>query len=130
MKPKKLSPFDHIKSINQKVYMEDLSGFVPFITMMNYSAGSLHYCFLANALNKIGMHRLPKRMIYDFFFYAVPKNSKWLKYPKKQHDEKDVKYLQEWFECDEKSARTSLEIIDKDELKEIREFFESRGFIK
>lgn len=130
MKETKLSPFDYIKSINQKNYMDDLSGFSPFLTAMNYSAGGEAYCFIANALNKIGMHKMSKRSIYDFYFYAIPQNKKWFKYPKKEKELKEIKHLQDWFGIDEKSAKTALELINEEELKTIIEFYENKGFIK
>lgn len=130
MKSKPLTPWDYIKSINQKTYIEDLSGFSPYLTSVNYSAGDKMFCYIANSLNKIGQHRLPKLAIYDFYYYTIPKNRKWFKYPKKDKDPKEVRYIQEYFGCDERSAKTSLDIIDKDELKEIKDFFENRGFIK
>lgn len=129
-KKSKLTPWDYIKSIRSKNYMEDLSGFSPFLTAMNYSAGDRLFCCLANELNRIGHHKLSKRAVYDFYYHTVPKNHRFIKYPKSAKDPKEVRYIQEWFGCDEKSAKTALEIIDKKELKEIKEFFENRGFVK
>ncbi len=126
----KLTPWDYLKSFRTKNYIEDLSGFSPFLTAMNYSAGNSQFCFIANALNKLGQHKLPKRAFYDFYYYSVPKNHRFIKYPKSAKDPKEIKHIQEWFGCDEKSAKTALEVIDKKELKEIKDFFENRGFIK
>ncbi len=127
---KKRKPWDYTNSINSKNYLEDLSGFNPFYTAMNYSAGNRVQCYVANTLNKLGQHKIPKRAIYDFYYYSIPQNKKWLKYPKKLSELKEIKYLQSWFGCDEKAAKTALELIDKDELQKIKDNFEKRGFIK
>lgn len=121
-----MNPFDYIKSINSKNYLEDLSGFNLWITFKVYSVDP-SYVFAVNAINLKGIHKLPKRAVYDFFFYTIPKNRKWLKYPKSTKELKQVSYIMEWFGCNEMIAKDYYELLEKEELKEICNYFEKRG---
>ena len=121
-----ISPFDFIKSINSKTYKEDIAGFSPYLTNKVYSVHE-HWVHLANAINLLGNSRLSPRAIYDFYFCVIPKNRRWLAYPKTIKDPKTVGYLMEWFGVNEQQARDYLDLIEKDELKEIITYFEKRG---
>ena len=121
-----MNPFDYIKSINSKNYIEDISGFSYWLTFKVYSVDP-GYVFLVNALNKRGIHKLSKRAVYDFLFYTIPKNRKFLKYPKSLKQVNNVKYLMEYYGVNENIANDYYELIEPEEMKEIKEYFIKRG---
>lgn len=125
----KLTPFDYIRSINSKNYMEDISAFSPWLTNKIYSVHK-NWVFLANSIQLLGSNKLPLRAIYDFYFYTIPKNERFLKYPKNVKDPKVIKYIQAWFGCNEQVAKEYHELIDKKELKQIVDYNEKRGVKK
>ncbi len=120
------SPFDFIKSLNQKDYQEDLKGFVPYITGMVYSMHP-EWIKIAEDINLIGSHRLPIRVIYDYYYYGIPKNTKFLGYPKGVKATKNIKYLMEHFKINQEVAQEYLELIDKKDMKAIADIFEKQG---
>lgn len=125
----KLSPFDYIKSINSKNYIDDISGFNAWITNKVYSVHQ-NWVFLANSIQLLGSNKLPPRAIYDFYFYSIPKNTRFLKYPKGTKDPDVIRYLMSWFRCNEQVAKEYHDLIDKKELKQIINFNEKRGVKK
>ena len=125
----KPNPFDYIKSINSKNYMEDISGFNAYITAKVYSVDK-NYVFLANSIQLLGSNKLPPRVIYDFYYYSIPKNKRFLRWPKTEKDPKEIEYIMTWFGCNEQVAKDYHELIDKKELKEIINYNEKRGVNK
>lgn len=120
-------PFDYSKSIVQtKEYMEDCSGFVPFLMAKLFSSHP-DYVHIANMVNKTGSHLLSKRAVYDLYFYTIPQSKRWLKYPKKEAEFQRTKYIMEYFGVDESEARTYLEILPKEVVKEIVDIFQRRS---
>ncbi len=120
------TPWDMIKSINEKNYKEDIKAFSPHLTAMSYSTDA-EYCFLANNF-KLGTHILPNRLFYDFYYHTIKKNRKYRAFPKSAKQAKELQYMQEYFNVDEHSAKTYLEVISEEELKKVKRYFENRGF--
>ena len=125
----KKNPFLYSKSILQKNYIDDPSGFVPFLMVKLFSA-SMNHVLLANAANHLGCGHVAKGALYDFYYYAVPQSSKWLKYPKKEAEIKKVKYLMEYYSVSERTAKDYLQILPNEDVKEITNYFEKRGETK
>jgi len=120
-------PFDYIKSIlNTKEYINDISGFIPFITNKLFS-GDRDFVHIANIANGIGISRLPKIAIYDLYFYTIPKTKKWIKYPKNISEIKNTKYIMNYFGVREEVAKDYMKLLSKEEIKEIVNIFEKKG---
>jgi hypothetical protein len=123
----KLTPFSYSKSIlNKKVYLEDMSEFSVFLMGKLFSVDQ-NFVSLANFLNRIGVHQLSKRAMYDFYFYTIPETRRFLKYPKKEVDLKTTKYLMEYYSIGEKEAKDYLELLPKEDVKRIVNLYEKRG---
>lgn len=123
------NPFEYSKSIlNSKQYMDDVSGFVPFLMNKLFSAHP-EMIVLANIANGMGASKLSKRAIYDFYFYTVPQTKRWLKYPKNPAEIQTTKYIMDYFGIREEVAKDYLILLSKEEIKEIIDYFEKRGVI-
>ena len=123
-------PFEYSKSIlNSKEYMEDVSGFAPFLMGKLFSAHE-DYVFIAGILNKNGANQLSKRAMYDLYFYTIPQSKRWLKYPKKESELQNTKYIMEYYTVDEREARAYLEILSKSEIKEIVDTIQRRDTVE
>lgn len=112
-------PFESIKSINSKKYQEDISKFNPFLTNKLF-ANDETFVQLASILNGKGFSKLPKRAIYDCYFYAIPKNRKFIKYPKGTKTDEDVKLISSHFQVNEIIAKRYLTLLPDSAIKEIR----------
>jgi len=123
---KKRTPFDYIKSINNKEFINDIVGFSSFIVNKVYSADA-QFVFISNAINKKESHKLPPKCIYDFYYETIPKNRKWLKYPKSEKQLEHVKYIMEYYGCSEHNAKDYLELINKEELQDIIDYNKEKG---
>lgn len=122
-----MNPFDYIKSINSKeIYYEDLKEFSLWLTGKLFSAHK-DFVFAANIINQLNVNKLPKMALYDFFYYVIPKNRQWIKYPKSESTMKHIKYVMGWFGCDETVAKQYLKVISKEELTKIKDYNEKRG---
>lgn len=127
---KKKTPWDYINSITNKQYQDDISGFSPYLTNKYFSASETLVHLANGAPNLIGAHVLPKRAVYDYYYYVVPKRRMFLKFPKALKVTKDLKYIMDYYNVNERVARDYMEILDKKELKEIKDYFEKRGIKK
>lgn len=121
-----MNPFDYIKSINKKEYCEDLSGFSVWMTNKVFSADPNFVC-LTNCVNKLNNHNLSKKTIYDFYYYTIPKNRKFLGYPKGEKELKKIKYIQEYYKLNEEQAKEYSNLLTKKEIKKVVDYFEKRG---
>lgn len=127
---KKKTPWDYINSITNKDYQEDISGFSPYLTNKYFSASDVLVHLSNGAVNLIGAHVLPKRAVYDYYYFVVPQRRMFLKFPKALKASKDLEYIMNYYNVNERVAKDYLEILDKSEMKEIRDFFEKRGLKK
>ena len=119
----KRKPWDFTKSINAKEYIDDMNGFSAFMTHKIFSADK-NFIFLTNAINKKDIHKLPAKAIYDFYYETIPQNKKWLKYPKSEKELKEIQYIMRYFGVTEITAKDYVELISKEEMKEIVDYFE------
>ena len=122
---KKRKPFDYVKSINNKEYIDGIDGFSPYMTHKIMSADK-NFVMLANALNRIGNHKIPPKAIYDFYFHTVPKNKKWTAYPKSEKQLKEIRYVMEFYGITETTAKDYIELMDSEELERIIDFNEKQ----
>jgi len=122
----KKSPFDFVKSINNKEYIEDIKGFSPYIVTNALSANKLNVLAI-NAINNIGAGKLSDRAIYDYYYHLVRQTDKYYPYPKSVKDSKNLEYIMKYFQLNEQTAKSYLELLETEEIEEIRSFYEDHG---
>jgi hypothetical protein len=125
---KKLSPFDFIRSINEKtehlmdVNPETEREYVPFIINrgMSFSSDTLLY---ANEMNV--KPTTDKRMQYDYLYHSVRKRKRYDKWLKQgEQDEEAIEAIMLVYKVGRKRACEYLKIMPKERLASI---LKSRG---
>jgi hypothetical protein len=111
--------FDYIKAINKKTDVENVDGYVPFITNHSFSAFA-DTVLLANEMNRFP--DLPKQMQYDFYYHAVKKGNRFSKWLKKSKNDtlENIQMLQSYYGYSERKAQQALDILTDDQLDYIR----------
>jgi hypothetical protein len=120
---------DYLNAINHKkedlMAGDDLFWEKKYPTyIVNKALSSFPECLLyANEMNK--MHHLDKKLQFQFFLNSIrPKKrfSKWLRSSKI----KNLEYVKEYYGYSNEKAKQALEILNNDQLEEIRTII-SRG---
>ena len=109
----KPSPFDWVKSINEKNYMLDLSGYNPFLTNRAFSY-HIDTILLAEQMNQ--HHQLAPDLQYDFYYYAV-RQGKRFGFPKKIENEDKVAVVQAYYKYSLQKALEALQILTDDDIR-------------
>ena len=121
---------DYLNAINHKKedLMADDDGFweKKYPTyIVNKALSSFPECLLyANEMNK--MHHLDKKLQFQFFLNSIrPKKrfSKWLRSSKI----KNLEYVKEYYGYSNEKAKQALEILDNDQLEEIKTIMNRGG---
>lgn len=118
--------FDYIKSINKKTDVENMDGYVPYLTNHSFSAFA-DTVLLANEMNRFP--DLPKQMQFDFYYHAVKKGSRFSKWLKKSKNDtlENIQMLQSHYGFSERKAQQALDILTDDQLDCIRKQTEKGG---
>ena len=120
----KRSPFDYVKSINQKSgYMEDLSGYNPYLTNAAFSQ-HMDTVMLAEEMNQA--HWLSPELQYDFYYYGV-RRGKRFGFPKKQDVEDNVQLVMDYYHYSHTKALEALEILTAEQLDTMRAKLDKGG---
>ena len=120
----KRSPFDYVKSINQKSgYMEDLSGYNPYLTNAAFSQ-HMDTIMLAEEMNQA--HWLSPELQYDFYYYGV-RRGKRFGFPKKQDVEDNVQLVMDYYHYSHAKALEALEILTAEQLDIMRAKLDKGG---
>jgi cytochrome c553 len=71
-------------------------------------------------------------MNFDCYYFGVPQSKgKFIKYlATKVKAEQDIKYLTDYYQCTQQTAKEYLKLISEEDMKQIREYFENRGVKK
>lgn len=121
---------DYLNAINHKKedLMADDDGFweKKYPTyIVNKALSSFPECLLyANEMNK--MHHLDKKLQFQFFLNSIrPKKrfSKWLRSSKI----KNLEYVKEYYGYSNEKAKQALEILNNDQLEEIKTIINRGG---
>ena len=121
---------DYLNAINHKkedlMAGEDLFWEKKYPTyIVNKALSSFPECLLyANEMNK--MHHLDKKLQFQFFLNSIrPKKrfSKWLRSSKI----KNLEYVKEYYGYSNEKAKQALEILNDDQLEEIRTIMNRGG---
>ena len=119
----KKSPFDYVKSINQKSFETDLSGYVPFLTNRAFSM-HMDTIMLAEQMNQY--HQLSPQLQYDFYYYAVRKGKRF-GFPKKVEDPPNLELVQTYYQYSREKALQALEILTPEQLAQMKASLDKGG---
>ena len=119
----KRSPFDFIKSINEKKYIFDLSGYVPFLTNRCF-AMHMDTIMLAEEMNQA--HRLGPELQYDFYYYAVRKGKRF-GFPPKVQDDSNITMIMEYYQYSRVKAQQALQLLTPEQIKQIKQKLDRGG---
>lgn len=120
--PSKRSPFDFTNSISDKRYIDDIDGYVAYLTNVSFS-NRVDTVFYANEMNKY--HNLPEQMQYDFYYHGLAKKkyfAKWAKPVKSKYREA----IKEYYNVSSKVAVQYEKTLMPDQLKKIQKWFDDR----
>ena len=118
-----VNPFDFVKSINDKKYIDDVSGYNPYLTNRSLSY-HLDAVMMAQEMNKYP--RLPHICQYDFLYQAVRKGRRfggWYKEDTNPHLEMEM----EFYGYSKQKALQALQILTQDQLRQIKERMDTGG---
>lgn len=130
MEVKKLTPFDFIKSINEKQYIildkDNEKQYVPFVVNRGLSQfmDCVPYVYKMNIL-----YMLPQKLQYDYLYYGVRKNkrfSSWAKESKYDHLQEIIDY----YKCNKQKAINILSRLTDDQVNVIVKRASSTGGLK
>ena len=122
----KLSPFDYIRSINEKTKIDDVGGYVPYITVNNFSY-SLDTVLLANELN---CHpNLPPQCQFDFLFHSVKKGKRFNKWIKTE-EVQDLELIMNYYQISKAKALEALQVLTQEDITKIKRTCETGGMSK
>ena len=119
----KVSPFDYVKGINNKVYTYDLSGYVPFLTNRAF-AMHLDTCLLAEEMNQY--HQLSPQLQYDFYFHAVRRGSRY-GFPPKLQDPPHIDTVMSYFGYSRQKALEALRLLTPTDIAEMVQTMDKGG---
>ena len=120
----KRSPFDYVKSINQKSgYISELTGYNPYLTNACFSM-HMDTVMLAEEMNQY--HWLSPELQYDFYYYGV-RRGKRFGFPKKQEVEDDVQLVMDYYKYSHAKALEALEILSAEQLEHMRQKLDKGG---
>ncbi len=118
----KRSPFDYVKSINEKGYLYDLSGYVPFLTNRAFSM-HIDTIMLAEEMNQA--HGLSPLLQYEFYYYAV-RRGKRFGFPKKAEEE-DLEHIMRYYNYSEQKAKEVKDLLTDEQVSAIKSSFDTGG---
>lgn len=125
-----MSPFDFLNAINES--KRDLFSEDPH-AMKDYSAfmvnRGLSYfpdtVMFANEMNKNSS--VPNDWQFYFYLYGIPKRKRFSKWTKRDQNSEDMKIVMRHFNYSAQKASDALEILTQDQLKSLREMYQTGG---
>jgi len=120
------SPFDYVKSINQKDYMFDLSGYVPYLTNRAFGM-HIDTILLAEEMNQY--HQLSPELQYDFYYHTVRKGKRF-GFPKKSEDPEHLEEICLYFNYSKQKAIEALQLLTPEDIQSIKKSMDKGGNTK
>ena len=111
----KKSPFDYVKAINEKKYMEDLKGYNPFLTNRAF-AMHMDTILIAEEMNQAS--DLDPMLQFDFYYYAVRKGRRF-GFPKKVETDANLELVMEHYKYSKEKAAAALRLLTEEQLQAI-----------
>ncbi len=114
--PKKVSPFDIIKHINEKTDLDfDVAkDYIPFIINRGLSFIK-DTIFFANITNRYAF--LDKDMQYTFLYNAIPKGRRYGKWERKKESDDVISMIADYFCINNTQATAYLELLNNEQLE-------------
>ena len=112
----KRSPFDYVKSINEKKPVDELTGYNPFLTNRAFS---MHQdtIMLADMMNT--GHKLPPELQYDFYYHSVRKGRRF-GFPSKPHESDNLTLVMEHYNYSKEKALEAMRLLSDNDIMAIR----------
>ena len=112
----KRSPFDYVKSINEKKPIGELTGYNPFLTNRAFS---MHQdtIMLADMMNT--GNKLPPEMQYDFYYHSVRKGRRF-GFPSKPHESDNLTLVMEHYNYSKEKALEAMRLLSDNDIMAIR----------
>jgi len=128
-KIKKKPIFEHLKDLTERKISLDMSdpgetgSYEPFMINRFVSMCEM-YLPLVNEVNQIS--DLPKDVHHRYYLTTLPKRKQFFKYIKKSKDVDKVskERISEYFECSMRVADIYAEILETEQIKEIKQKFD------
>jgi len=124
---KKLTPFDFIKSINDKNYIVLDKTMEKQYTAFVVNRGLSQFLDCVPYVEKMNVyHKLPQKMQYDYLFHAIRKNkrfSAWAKQTKYEH----LDVIIEYYQVNKSKALSILDRLSDEQVEVIVRLKESTG---
>ena len=111
----KSNPFEWVKSINEKQYKFDLSGYNPFLTNRCF-AMHMDTVMLSEEMNQA--HQLGPQLQYDFYYYSVRKGKRF-GFPPKPDEPQYVEDIQAYYGYSREKAIQALQILSQEQINDI-----------
>lgn len=131
MTTKAPSLFDFLKAVNESGgdrnildSEEAYKAYSPFMVSRGV-AQSLNTVMLAQELNKCVV--TDKNMHYAFLFHSIKKQRRYSKWSKKEEKSEDLELIKHVYQVNEDRAVSYLELLDDEQLKQIREYADKGG---
>ena len=118
-----MNPFDYVKSINYKNYIDHVRDYNSFLTNRSLSY-HLDTTLLANEMNRYP--NLPPICHYDFLFHTVKKGRRFSKWYKEE-ESPNLQVVMEYFNYSKQKALAALQVLTQDNLREIKQRMDTGG---
>ena len=112
----KRSPFDYVKSINEKKPIDELTGYNPFLTNRAFSV-HMDTVLLAEEMNRAS--NLPPEMQYDFYYHTVRKGRRF-GFPPKPSENENLSLVMEHYQYSREKALEAMRLLSDNDIMAIR----------
>jgi len=123
-----MTPFDIVKNIQSKDRVltdQEISDYFNSFMVNRIFSNDQSIVHLANELNKSGF---TSKMVYDCYFYGLPKMKKYIPYnSKREKADKEIQYIMDFYKCNLTTAKQYASLISDEEKTMIVEYNEKRG---
>lgn len=116
------SPFVYMNYISNKKYPETLNGYNSFLTNLGFSQRQETVLY-ANELNKYS--NLTDKAQFDFYYHSLPKRNYFAKWAKHMKNE-NTQMIMEYFKVSYKVAKQYEKILQDEQLKQIKKWYDTR----
>ena len=120
----KRSPFDYVKSVNEKKYLDDLKGYNPYLTNRAF-AMHMDTILLSEEMNQA--HTLGPELQYDFYYYAVRKGRRF-GFPKKTEEHPHLKVVMDFYGYSKTKAEQALLLLTEEQVQAIIDSQSTGGY--
>ena len=119
----KRSPFDYVKSINEKKYEYDLAGYNPFLTNRCFA---MHMDTILYAEEMNQAHNIGPSLQYDFYYYAVRQGRRF-GFPPKVEDDHRLKIVMDYYQYSRQKAVEAMRVLSDADIMEISRKMDKGG---